>query len=93
MHLTHYGRVTEIERLAQDLRYDLEKYVEITNQYLNTKDSENKIRSDLERYLKERLQKNYTSEEIQQHTEFLQPDINLNAAGLKVWLSRLEKAA
>ncbi len=93
IYLTHFGRVTEIERLANELRQDLAKYAEITKQYLNTEDSEKKIRSDLDNYLQERLQENYTNQEIKQFTQFLQPDLNLNAAGLNVWLSRLEKAA
>ena len=91
--LTHYGRVTEIERLAQELRHDIEKYVKITKQYLNVEASEDKIRKDINEYLQERLTANYSVNEVKQFTQFLQPDINLNAAGLKVWLSRLEKAA
>ncbi len=91
--LTHYGRVTEIERLAGELRQDIEKYVEITKQYLNTENAEIKIRNDINDYLQERLSLHYSSEEITSHTQFLQPDIELNAAGLKVWLSRLEKTA
>ncbi len=91
--LTHFGQVTEVEKLAQELRQDIEKYAEITKQYLHTEGSKNKIRSDLETYLQERLKANYSSEEVDEFTKFLEPDLNLNAAGLKVWLTRLEKAA
>ncbi|MEM7402005.1 MAG: MBL fold metallo-hydrolase [Pseudomonadota bacterium] len=91
--LTHYGRITEVERLEQELRQDIAKYVEITKQYLNVEDSENKIRNEINDYLKQRLSKNYKNEKIEYSVKFLQPDISLNAAGLKIWLSRLEKAA
>ena len=93
IYLTHFGRITEIEKLAQELKQDIAKYAEITKQYLNTENPENKIRNDITHYLQERLSQNYTEEEIKQFTQLLQPDLKLNAAGLKVWLSRLEKAA
>ena len=51
------------------------------------------IREDIENYLQKRLASNYSKEEIEHFTKFLQPDLSLNAAGLNVWLSRLEKAA
>ena len=93
IYLTHFGRITEIKKLAQELRQDITKYTEITKQYLNIENSETKIRNDITHYLQEKLQANYSSEEIKHFTQFLQPDLNLNAAGLRVWLSRLEKAA
>ncbi len=93
IYLTHFGCVTEIVKLAKELRQDIAKYAEITKQYLHANNSENKIREDIESYLQKRLQPNYSNEEIEQFTQFLQPDLNLNAAGLKVWLSRIEKAA
>ena len=93
IYLTHFGRITEIEKLAQELKQDIAKYAEMTKQYLNIEDSEIKIRNDITHYLQERLRPNYTEEEIKQFTQLLQPDLSLNAAGLKVWLTRLEKAA
>ena len=93
IYLTHFGRITEIEKLAQELKQDIAKYAEITKQYLNVENSENKIRNEITHYLQERLSPIYTDEEVKEFTQLLQPDLDLNAAGLKVWLTRLEKAA
>ncbi len=93
IYLTHYGCVTDVLNLAKELRQDIARYTEITKQYLHAEDSEKMIREDIENYLQERLASNYSKEEIEQFTKFLQPDLSLNAAGLNVWLSRLEKAA
>lgn len=93
IYLTHFGRVTEVEQLSRELKQGIKEYVEITKQYLNVDDSESKIRSDIEMHLQKKLQEKYSKEEIVKHTQLLQPDLNLNAAGLKIWLSRLEKAA
>ena len=93
IYLTHFGRITDVENLARQLKQDIAKYAEITKQYLHQNDSENKIRKDIEIYLQERLQAVYTEEKVKKFMELLESDLNLNAAGLKVWLTRLEKTS
>jgi len=93
IYLTHFGRITDVKKLAKELRQDIEKYVELAKQHLNKDGAENNIHNDINEYLKHRLQHNYSQDEVEHFTQFLQPDLNLNAAGLKVWLSRLERAA
>ena len=94
MYLTHFGCVNDISSLAEDLRNDIRQHAEIAMQYINKKEArEDKIKVDLTEYLQQRLYARYSKNEVQSYIDILQFDLELNAAGLEVWLSRLEKAA
>ena len=93
MYLTHYGLVTEIDRLSEELRKDIDKYTNIAKQFINSDNQKEKITKGIREFLKSRLRKRYTEDEIINHMKLLNSDIELNAAGLEVWVKRLEKAA
>lgn len=93
IYLTHFGRVTEVDRLAEALRDDISHYAEIARNHANTENRKEKIRVALEKYLNKRLTGRYGSAEIEAQIDFLKPDLELNAAGLDVWLSRAQKTA
>ena len=93
MYVTHFGEVTEIEKLAKDLREDISRYAVIARQYINSESRKEKIFTGLKNHLQERLKTRYTDEKVVEFTELLTPDLHLNTAGLDIWLSRLEKAA
>lgn len=93
MYLTHFGRVTEIMRLAQDLRIDIDHYAEIAQDHAQDENRKDKIITALTKYLQQRLMARNITTDVEMLTRFLNPDLELNAAGLEVWLKRLEKVA
>ena len=93
MYLTHFGRVTEIGRLATQLREDINEYASIAKSNMKEENRQTKIAEGITEFLQTRLRQFYPEDVISKHTEFLNADINLNAAGLEVWAKRLEKAA
>ena len=93
MYLTHFGRVTEIDRLASDLRKDLQHYAAVAQNLATSTNREEKILNALNEYLHKRLSEREINLDIEKFLQFLKPDLELNTAGLEVWLQRLEKAA
>ena len=91
MYVTHFGRVTEVERLALELRQDINCYADIARQHSQAHDRGTKITASLTEYLQQRLRDRNNSKDAEMLTDFLKDDLELNAAGLEVWLDRLEK--
>ena len=93
MYLTHYGRVTEIERLSKQLREGIDEYANLANSCVKDKDREQSIKEKLTQHLQAQLRKRYPENQIIKFIELFDSDLDLNAAGLEVWLKRQEKAA
>ena len=91
MYLTHFGRVTEVARLARELRQDIENYANMARQHMHSQDRKAKILASLTDYLRKRLSERKTAEEVNRLTDFLAYDLQLNTAGLEVWLQRLQR--
>ena len=91
MYLTHFGRIKEVERLAGDLRKDINKYADLARQYSDAENRKQKIFNALKEYLGERLSNRISKSDVKKFQEFLTPDLELNTAGLEVWLNRLAK--
>jgi len=95
MYLTHFGRVTEIDRLAQQLREGINEYADIAKNCLNSKSSsdnqEQIIKEKITELLQTQLRKRYSENEVSKYVELFDSDLDLNAAGLEVWVNRLEK--
>ena len=91
MYLTHFGRVTEIDRLARELRQDINRYAEIAEQHARSNKRSTKILASLTEYLHQRLRDRNLADDVETLTDFLKDDLELNTAGLVVWLDRLEK--
>jgi len=85
---THFGPVTDVERLAEDLHSSLVEFVRIARRHARDPDRRARIEDDLFRWLSERLDYHgYGGDTARRHA-FLDEDIRLNAAGLEVWLDR-----
>jgi glyoxylase-like metal-dependent hydrolase (beta-lactamase superfamily II) len=93
MFLTHFGRITEIDRLATELRKGINEYANIAKNCIYDKNREQSIKEKITEHLQTRLRERYTKNEVAEYTKLFKSDIDLNAAGLEVWLKRLEKAA
>lgn len=91
VYLTHYGEVTEIERMAANLHEQIEGYVEIAELYENEEEAEERMRHALHDYLAGRLLAHGTKLDAETRETWLAMDVNLNAAGLLVWRKRLAR--
>ena len=93
MYLTHFGCVTEIDRLTAQLREGIDKYANIAKSCMNSENREQKIKETITENLKTKLRERYPENEVVTFIELFKSDIDLNAAGLEVWVKRLDKVA
>jgi glyoxylase-like metal-dependent hydrolase (beta-lactamase superfamily II) len=85
---THFGPVTDLQRLAGDLHAALEELVRIARRHADAPDRSARIEADMFEYFSAGLDAHgYRGDPARRH-EFLDDDVRLNAAGLDVWLSR-----
>ncbi|MEM7082821.1 MAG: MBL fold metallo-hydrolase [Pseudomonadota bacterium] len=90
-YLTHYSRVTDLERLAGDLHEGLDRYVHICQ---DCEDADDRVRAIFERltdYVFGRLDEHGYDGDYDARSSILKGDLMLNAQGLDVWLKRLAK--
>jgi glyoxylase-like metal-dependent hydrolase (beta-lactamase superfamily II) len=86
---THFGPVTDVERLARDLHESLVEFVRIARHHARDPDRRARIEEELFRWLSEQLDGHgYDGDPARRHA-FLDEDVRLNAAGLEVWLDRV----
>ena len=91
VYLTHYSRVSDLDRLADDLHAGVDKYVEIANAHRDADDRVDAIRTSMLEYFAGRLDEHgYTGDEEAMRAT-LSIDTVLNAQGLVSWLERNEK--
>ncbi len=91
MYLTHYGRVADVSRLAEQLRDGVEVLVRIAERYRDSEQRSRNISRGIAQWLvKSTRQHGVTLKEDALH-HVLQADIELNTQGLEVWLDRRQK--
>lgn len=87
-YLTHYSKVTELERLAEDLHGDLVAFVEIARRCAGSPHREREIARMMKAYLYARLDEHRFPDSPKRRAAALAMDIELNAKGLCSWLDR-----
>jgi glyoxylase-like metal-dependent hydrolase (beta-lactamase superfamily II) len=85
---THFGPVTDIERLARDLHADLDALVAMAQRHSAAPDRAQRIRTEMFDYFSDRLDEHGYQGDLARRHEFIDEDVNLNTQGLEVWLSR-----
>lgn len=91
IYLTHYSRVGDVERLADDLHADIDVFVDFTRRYGDDSQRTRKLTEALYAHLSARLDEHgYDGDEGRRH-ELLDMDVDLNVQGLEVWRERLRK--
>jgi glyoxylase-like metal-dependent hydrolase (beta-lactamase superfamily II) len=92
LYLTHYSRVTEPERLAEQLTTQIRRFAAIAQQHAAASDRYDRIFADM-RSLWHRLAREHgcTLPETR-IDELLGPDLTLNTQGLIAWLERAQRA-
>jgi glyoxylase-like metal-dependent hydrolase (beta-lactamase superfamily II) len=91
LYLTHYSRITELDRHAAQMHADIDAYVDIAMRHKDDEDRDAKIQGALDGYLTGRLIKHGFKGDRDAIWSVLSIDIELNAQGLVAWLERLEK--
>jgi glyoxylase-like metal-dependent hydrolase (beta-lactamase superfamily II) len=91
LYLTHYGRVTGIERLGASLCAQIERFVEVARRHAGSVDRFVAVRSDLRELWLEVLREHGAP--LAAVDDLLGPDLDLNAQGLVAWLDRAAHAA
>jgi glyoxylase-like metal-dependent hydrolase (beta-lactamase superfamily II) len=85
---THFGPVTDLERLAADLHAALVELVRIAREHAQAPDRRERIEADMFRYFSVRLDEHGYPGDLTRRHELLDGDVRLNTAGLEVWLDR-----
>ena len=89
--LTHYSRVTDLERLAADMHAGIDAFVELALANKDEDDRDAKIRQAMDDHLSRRAREHGFKGDRDALWSILEVDIVLNAQGLVSWLQRLEK--
>jgi len=89
--LTHYSRVTDLQRLAHDMHASIDAYVEIATQCRDEDDRLDAIHSAMQQFLHGRARQHGFAGSDDDLQALLAGDIRLNAQGLVSWLARLDK--
>ncbi|MDJ0712318.1 MAG: MBL fold metallo-hydrolase [Woeseiaceae bacterium] len=89
--LTHYSRVTDLDRLAADMHAGIDAYVELALANKDEDDRDAKIQQAMDDYLSGRAIEHGFTGGRDALWSILEVDIVLNSQGLVSWLQRLEK--
>lgn len=84
--LTHYSRVSELPRLAEDMHQRIDDLVDIARHHADAQDRTTKMHEAMFDYLLQALRAHaYSGDEARAHA-ILDIDIELNTMGLEFWL-------
>lgn len=89
-YLTHFGRVTDIPRLAVALREQIDAFVASAREHATAADRHERIRTAMRDLVVTRARAHGLTDAVQVET-VLGPDLELNTKGLLAWLERSKK--
>jgi glyoxylase-like metal-dependent hydrolase (beta-lactamase superfamily II) len=87
-YLTHFGRVTEVPRLGQSLREQIEACVAIARRHASSDQRHGSIRAELRQLWIDRAGAHGLVDAAARVDEILGADLELNTQGLLAWLER-----
>lgn len=88
LYLTHYSRVRNLDRLAEEMHQGLDAYVAIAEQHKHDKNRQPALQASLLEYYEKRLAEHGYGGDRETICSVLGIDIDLNTQGLEVWLQR-----
>lgn len=89
IYLTHYSRVTQLKRLADDLHRMLDEYVALGERLRKPcKNRHERLKAGVEEIMLQALQKHGCNLPLQEICRLLGMDFELNAQGIGVWLDK-----
>ncbi|SEO91793.1 Glyoxylase, beta-lactamase superfamily II [Luteibacter sp. UNC138MFCol5.1] len=91
MYLTHYDRVADVKRLANDLHEQIDAMVAIARRHAGAADREDRIAEALAELYVARARKHGVALGVEAILKLLKIDIRLNAQGIVVWMDRISR--
>jgi len=88
IYLTHFSRVTHLDRLAADMHDCLNAFVDIARRYADYPDRTQRLEHELFMYLSHRLDAHGDAHDLAARHALLDMDVKLNVQGLEFWLDR-----
>lgn len=88
VYITHYGRLTDVQRLGTDLIAQIDVMVRLAQRVAHAPDRHARLVEGLAKLYVERAQRHGVDDAAQCVPALLSMDIELNAQGLAVWLDR-----
>jgi glyoxylase-like metal-dependent hydrolase (beta-lactamase superfamily II) len=92
IYLTHYSRVTQIERLAVDLHACLDAFVDMAHRYADYPDRTRRLEAEMFMYFNHRLDAHGDGHDLAARHALLDMDVELNVQGIEVWLERQQRS-
>jgi glyoxylase-like metal-dependent hydrolase (beta-lactamase superfamily II) len=90
--LTHYSRVTDVQRLASDMHAHLDKFVDIARDCAKHDPQRHAcMRRSMYTYLAQQVRAHGCTLDQTTVDTWLEMDVELNAQGLAVWLERVQR--
>ena len=86
MYLTHFGRVREVARLAEDMIMSVEQFAAFGESFVGEEDRGRKIRQAMMDWLMERARRHGVEYPDEQLREVFANDVLLNTQGIEFWL-------
>jgi glyoxylase-like metal-dependent hydrolase (beta-lactamase superfamily II) len=86
MYLTHFGRVRDIPRLAEDLHEGIRFFAETGEKYADAEERTRRIEDAMRDWLTDRLRAHGVTLDDERLAEIVGPDIVLNTQGIEFWL-------
>jgi glyoxylase-like metal-dependent hydrolase (beta-lactamase superfamily II) len=86
MYLTHYGRVDDVQRLADDMIRSVDVLVELAERYKNDTQRQQKIEDGMRDWLMAGIREHGVTLSDADCLEVLMPDVKLNTQGIEFWL-------
>jgi len=91
VYLTHYSRVGDVDRLADNMHAGIDAYEQMALDCRGAGDRGEALRSAMYEYLSTRIIEHGFKGDDDAIRSIVQDDVTLNAAGLVAWLDRLDK--
>jgi glyoxylase-like metal-dependent hydrolase (beta-lactamase superfamily II) len=91
MYLTHFGRVKDVARLAEQLLLAIDVMVDIAERHQHREDRSEYFRKEFTEWLTASIRDHGVTLADDRLMNLLQPDIDLNTQGVEVWLNRRDK--
>lgn len=86
LYLTHFGRVQDIERLADDLRAGVEQFVAWGESFADAGDRRERIATAMMDWMVEGALAHGVERDVDELRALLAPDVDLNTQGIEFWL-------
>ncbi|MEW8254342.1 MAG: MBL fold metallo-hydrolase [Candidatus Thiodiazotropha taylori] len=95
LYLTHFGEVSEPEKLVGQLRQHLQEFtaIALAAQAQPGEPRKSEMESALQKWLLQKLQQNGNTLAAEESLQLMAMDLDLDAQGMEVWLARREEAA